>query len=148
MKKMKEIIKYTKKLKLLYVEDEKILREISSELFKNFFDDITLAVNGLEALELYSINKYDLIITDIFMPKMNGIELIKNIRKNNNKILILIFSALKDPSYMTASESLGVDGYILKPLSLNNMINALEKLSYKLIHSKDITFTKSMESIK
>ncbi|RLA83025.1 MAG: hypothetical protein DRG78_05565 [Epsilonproteobacteria bacterium] len=132
MNDMTEILKYTKNLSMLYVEDEKILQTSSLELFDNFFDEITIADDGEQALDLYKNNKYDLIITDIFMPKMDGIELIKHIRELDKKIPIIVFSALNDPSYMTSCVALNVDSYILKPLAIENMLDALQKVAYKL----------------
>ena len=135
---MKEIIKQTKALNVLYIEDEEILRNSSSELFENFFNSVTSAKNGQEGLELYNNGSYDLIITDISMPKLDGIELIKIIRESDKLIPIIVFSAWNNPSYMTTCISLNVDAYMLKPLNTNNMVEAFQKAAQKLQSSSNL----------
>lgn len=135
---IKEIIKYTKKIRLLYVEDEELMRESAIEMLENFFDSIKIAKDGEEALHFYKNEEFDLVITDIAMPKMDGISLIKEIRNEDKKIPIIVFSALNDTSYMTACVSLNVDGYILKPMKKNNILNVLEKIVHKLSYSNNL----------
>ena len=130
----KEILAVTNSLHLLYVEDDALLRESSKELFSNFFETIDVAQDGAQALEMYENNSYDLIITDIFMPKMDGIELIRRIREQNLKLPIIVFSALSDATSMTSCISLNVDAYLLKPLILANFIEALERVALKITH--------------
>lgn len=66
---------------------------------------------------------------------MNGIELIKQIRQHNLTIPILVFSALNDATSITSCISLNVDAYLLKPLSLSNFIEALERIALKVMHN-------------
>ncbi len=132
MSDLSEIVKYTKKLKVLYVEDEEEVRNTSFELFENFFGTIVMAKDGQEGLIYYEKEDFDLIITDISMPRMDGIELIRAIRNHDKLIPIVIFSALNDPTYLSASVSLNVDGYILKPLKVDNVLDVLQQLSYKI----------------
>ncbi|MEN4054030.1 EAL domain-containing protein [Sulfurimonas sp. NWX79] len=128
----KELKEYTKDLKLLYVEDDVAMQKTSSELFKNFFGSIEIANDGLEGLNMYRANKYDLIITDIAMPKMDGIELIKNIRLDDPLIPIIAYSAWNDPSLMTACISLNIDAYLIKPLHSKNFVEAVQKIVFKI----------------
>ena len=74
-----------KKLSILYVEDEAEVRDRTVNLLSNFFPNIDVAVDGEEGLEKYLQNSYDIVITDILMPKMNGLELISHIREKNKK---------------------------------------------------------------
>ena len=75
-----------KNLTLLLVEDDEELKESIKETLALFFKNVFVAQNGLEALDIYSQNSIDLIITDYVMPIMNGYELCKNIREKNRKI--------------------------------------------------------------
>jgi len=134
MSEIANIINYSKKLKVLYVEDEEKVRTASLELFENFFESIVVAEDGIEALEYYNRERFDLIITDIAMPKMDGFELIKEIRKKDKFIPIIVFSAFNDSSYLSASITLNVDGYILKPLKVQNLIDLLGQLYYKVAY--------------
>ncbi|MEA1983266.1 MAG: EAL domain-containing protein [Campylobacterota bacterium] len=132
MSELKEIVKYTRKLNVLYVEDDIDIQKTTVEFFENFFDNIVLASDGLEAWNLYIESPFDIIITDISMPIMNGIELIGKIREKDKLQSIIVFSALNDASYMTSCISLNVDGYILKPFNMQNMLETLKKVSYKI----------------
>ena len=110
----------------------------SLEMFSNFFDKVTCADDGEEALSLYNENKFDLIITDISMPKMDGIELIRNIREENSGIPIIVFSAWNDSSSLNSCINLNIDAYMLKPLDRGNLIDAIYKISLKLKNERDL----------
>ena len=144
MKNIENIIKYTSKLHLLYVEDDKAIREASSFLLENFFDIITTAVDGKDGLEKFKNNNIDLIITDINMPLLNGLEMISKIKEIDKNIKVIIFSANIEPKYFTESIKLGVNGYLLKPIDMEYLINILEnvvssmRLRDELEHSRQI----------
>lgn len=103
-------------LQLLYVEDELQAREQIHTILKNFFNNIVVAIDGLDGYEKFKKYKFDLIITDIKMPKLNGIDMIKNIRKIDKDIPILILSARTDTEYFIKSIQYRIHTYILKPL--------------------------------
>ncbi|MEA2018909.1 MAG: EAL domain-containing protein [Campylobacterota bacterium] len=142
MNNIDEIIKYSKKLKLLYVEDNEEARESTVVILEEFFDDITVAVNGEDGLEQFKEKKaniakesktFDLIITDINMPKLNGLEMIEQIRDIDKDIPILVLSAYNGSGFFMESIKLGVDGYLLKPIDINQFLGALNKITSKLI---------------
>ncbi len=130
----KDILQTTKDLHVLYVEDDEDIRKKSMDLFHNFFEHITTVKDGVEALEEYNKNPYDIIITDISMPRMDGIELIRKIRQDKPKIPIIVYSAWNSSSYMSDCISLNVDGYLLKPMQVKNLIEVLEKVTISLLH--------------
>ena len=134
----KEILKMTNNLHLLYVEDDLSMRETSVELFKNFFTQITTAVDGVDGLEEYESDSFDIIVTDISMPRMDGIELIKKIRAKDKDIPIIVYSAWNEPSYMAECISMNVDGYLLKPMQIKNIMEVLEKILARLLYSPKI----------
>lgn len=129
---MKDIIKISKTLKLLYVEDDEESRIPTLEMLRNFFIDISVAEDGQEALKLYNKNKFDLIISDINMPKLSGVEMLKEIRKTDSEIPVLIFSAHNEVKYFIETIKLGVDGYILKPLEFSQFILVIKKVLDKI----------------
>jgi len=126
------LIKYTSPLKLLYVEDNQEAMETSMLIFEEFFDDISVACTGEEGLKKFDDNDIDLIITDINMPNMNGIEMIKEIRKINSEVPILVLSANNESKYFMQSIKLGVEGYLLKPIDMDQFIGILEKVTNKI----------------
>jgi len=129
---IESLIAFTKKLTLLYVEDNLEARETTLMVFEEFFDNIIVATNGEEGLEQFKSNKVDLIITDINMPKLNGLDMINEIRKIDDKILIFVLSAYNESGFFIDSIKLGVEGYLLKPIEMNQFLGILSKVVTKL----------------
>ena len=127
-----DIIKYTFPLKLLYVEDNEQARESMMSVLEEFFENVVIACDGEEGLESFKNNKIDLIITDINMPRLNGLEMIKEIRKLDTEVSILVLSAYNESSFFLDSIKLGVDGYLLKPIAINQFMNSLQKITQKI----------------
>jgi len=107
---------------LLIIDDEKLLRESLKGTLKSFVKEIILASDGKEALEKYNQNNIDIIISDIHMPVMNGIELLKKIRNENEKIPFYFLTAFTEIKEMENAQNLGVNGYIVKPLNIKNLL--------------------------
>ena len=131
MENLNELIKCSKQLKLLYVEDNDNAREATLMIFEEFFSTIVTAINGADALEKFD-ESFDLIITDINMPKMNGLDMIKIIRENNKEIPILVLSAHNESGFFLDSIKLGVDGYLLKPIDIEQFLSSLNKIISKV----------------
>lgn len=131
--KTSEIIAITKTLKLLYIEDDEIASSTTIELLENFFVDITVAYDGQDGLEKFNTGDFDIILSDINMPKLNGIEMLKEIRALDKEIPVLFLSAYNEISYLMDGIKLGVDGYIIKPLELSQFIIALSKVTDKIV---------------
>ena len=127
-----------KKLKLLYVEDEDGIRDTFSLMLGRFVDEIFVAQNGEEGLELFKNNDVDLIISDIRMPKMNGLEMISEIKKLNNSIPTLFTTAFGESEYLKEAIEVGVDGYLIKPIDRNKLVLKLNKIADNLITKKEL----------
>ncbi len=132
MKNLATILEYSKKLKLLYVEDNQEARESTSVILEEFFDDIIIAINGEEGFYNFQEEKIDLIITDINMPKLNGLDMIQKIRQIDKSIPILVLSAYNESGFFMDSIKLGVEGYLLKPIDINQFLDVLTKVTSKL----------------
>ena len=130
-----------KTLKVLYVEDSPDVKEATLLLLQEFFQNIITASNGEEGLRLYKQEKPDLIITDINMPVMSGIEMIKEIRRENKDIPIIVTSAHSETEFFLESIKLGVDGYILKPIDLKQFLNTLSRVLQKIKIKKELDET-------
>jgi len=132
------IISITSKLTLLYIEDNDSSRIQALKLLENYFSNIDVAIDGLDGLNKYNdkyINTnryYDLVITDIEMPRMNGISLTKEIYKSNPNQKIIIISAYNDKKYFIDLINIGVEGFIQKPLSYEHITEALSNFSQKM----------------
>ncbi len=143
----------SKSLKLLYVEDVAAIREATLSVLSNFFDTIFVGVDGQDGLECYQAHAHeiDLILTDITMPRKNGIEMIEAIRELSQNIPILVISAHTEFRYFVQTIESGVDGYLLKPLKLEQLIKILSKTIVKIHlakeHAKNLLLLKQYESI-
>lgn len=130
--KLENIIKYTKNLNVLYIEDNIFVQKQTSKMLQSFFSEIYIANNGKEALDLFKKNNfYHLIITDIEMPFIDGVSLIESIRKFNKKVPIIVLSAHDDKDYFLKTINAGIDGYILKPYTLEQISQTLEYIIVK-----------------
>ena len=129
---LKELKELCKDYKLLYVEDDESSREASLEMFEIFFRDIDIAIDGQDGLDKFNAKQYDIVITDINMPKLNGIEMFKAIRDIDNDIPVLILSARNEVSLFLDTIMLGVNGYLMKPLDRKQFLEQLLKVTKEL----------------
>jgi len=125
------IFSITKPLNILYVEDNEIIRLQGAKLFSNFFKSIEIAVDGKDGLDKYNdfiINTntyYDLIICDIKMPIMDGIEMCKEIYKVNKNQKIIVISAHDDKENLIEFIKIGIEDFIQKPLTFERLHTVL-----------------------
>jgi CheY-like chemotaxis protein len=124
--------------RVLYVEDEEIIRTQTASFLGRFFPALDLAENGDEGLKKYREGSYDIVITDINMPVMNGIEMIQNIRESNAEQIVLVTSAYNDSENLMSLINLGVMRFVLKPFDNKQFIIMLyqivEGLHFKKAH--------------
>lgn len=128
---IEELTMISKNINILFVDDDPNFLNETSEVFKSIFNSVTLASNAKEALEKYS-PQIDLIITDLNMPYMNGIELIKEIKKVNFQQHIIVLSAYNDAENLFSVIDNGASGFIVKPLNETQMINTLYNISRQI----------------
>ena len=129
LKKLKE---YTKDMKVLYVEDDKLIQKEINEFLKRFFPVVDLADDGRRGLELYQQGNYDLVVSDINIPYMDGIEMSKAILKENPNQSIIINSAYSESEYLLELINSGIEYYVLKPINVKQFTKAI----YKIIKTK------------
>lgn len=115
-----------KDINVLIVEDDEVLLGQLYTILIQFFRKIDKAKNGLLALNCVEKTKYDIIITDLTMPIVDGFELIETLKKENSKQEVLVISAHSDSETLLKIINLGVDGFILKPLDMSNLIKTLQ----------------------
>jgi len=144
-----EILKYSKRLNLLYVEDNEDAREMTTMILEEFFDNIIVAVDGEDGYEKFKNNTVDLIITDINMPKMDGLEMSKKIREIDSDVSIIILSAHNEDDFFMKSIDIGVNGYLLKPINIDqftNQINmVMQRHKYKHQSESNLNLLKSYQ---
>lgn len=132
-KALKEV---TSELSILYIEDDDDLREETSRLFGHLFNEIEIAENGQLALDKMKEKNFDLIVTDINMPVMDGIAFAKVVRKKNAKQAIIVTSAHDESRYLMELIELGIDKFILKPLDMTKLISTLTQVCTNIMNVK------------
>ena len=121
------------KISILYVEDELSIREGLEPVLKYLSDVLNIAVDGKDGLEQYIKYNPDIVISDIKMPKMTDIEMVKKIKEINSKQNVIFTTAHSESKYFLEAINLHVDGYILKPIDLDILENKIEEIKSNLI---------------
>ena len=116
-------------IKVLYVEDETIVLLSVTEILRRRVENVISAIDGEEGFELYKKHSPDVVITDITMPKMNGLELARKIKHHNPDIHIYLLSAYPQPDYLLEAIDIGVKGFLKKPLDKSRLFAILSEIS-------------------
>ncbi|WP_139903439.1 response regulator transcription factor [Clostridium thermarum] len=136
--------------KVLVVDDEKLIRTGVKTMIerkaKDFYD-VVLCSNGLEALDIVSKEKIDIVITDIRMPEMDGITFIKKLQEFKFKPLILILSGYDDFNYAVEALKCGVQNYLLKPIKREELYESLDKIENIIKKSEETEAVKNAYSV-
>lgn len=114
--------------KILVIDDEKHIAEAIKINLKILGHEVLLAANGLEGLKWWKDSSPDLVIVDLMMPEIDGIGVIKEIRKRDPKIPILVISAKDQVKEKIKCLSLGVDDYLSKPFDLDEFLLRVDRL--------------------
>lgn len=122
-------ISILKNITILYAEDEKDLREVTHQILKGFTKKQYVAQNGQEGLELFKAHEkeIDLIITDVNMPILNGLDMVKEIKKININIPIIVATAFSNKEYLLEAIDIGVDKYVLKPIDIAKLLQVMSQ---------------------
>ncbi len=132
MPEIKILKELTSSLTVLYVEDDTSIAHSFKYYLEKIFKKVDYFENGKEALDSYIKNKYDIVITDIQMPIMDGLEMSKKIKEINKEQNILITSAYNDNEKSTRAIKLGIDGYIIKPIDYTELNTLLYQIAIKI----------------
>lgn len=136
-----------KKFTLLCVEDDESVREVYKLLFTMLFKEVYFANNGKEGLELFKKYKPDIVLTDERMPVMNGLDMIKEIRKIDKSVPIILVTAFENKDILKKSIDLNITAYVKKPITKEKLIEAFEKAVKYVIEDK-ILFDNQQKEIK
>lgn len=110
---------------ILCVEDEKGVRNNIGEILSLYFEDVFLASDGQEGLDLFYLHHMDVLMVDICMPKMDGLSLVKTIRESNKKIPVIVLTAHNEQEYLKRAVELNITRYLSKPFSKSSLQDAL-----------------------
>ena len=138
------LMKY-ENITILYVEDENSVREMLGKFISRFCGTIYTAENGEVALGLYKEYKIDIVISDIKMPKLNGIEMVEEMKKINPNQLVIYTTAHIDSEYLFRAIELQVDGYVSKPVDLDKLKKSIEKCLVEIEAKEALTKLRESE---
>lgn len=120
---------YSDKERILVVDDDDIMRQTTVGILRLAFLEVEGARDGVSGLALYKEKKHTIVISDITMPGMNGIELAKIIRDINREQSIIMISGYSDSRYLMELINIGVDTFLNKPFGEENLLGSVEKIA-------------------
>ncbi len=118
---------------VLYVEDEEFIRMPMAEMLGRRLEKIVAAGSAKEAIALHANEDFDILLTDIRMPGLNGLELIKILRQKQPDIKAIILSAYNETDFFTEAIDLGIDGFLIKPIDRQKLFALLTKVGSQKI---------------
>ena len=127
-------------MRVLLVEDDPIIQQQLKVFLLRFFAHIDTANNGVEALKLYEKDKYDLIITDLSMPQMGGIELSIHVKEMDTDQYIIVVSAHFESDKLIDLLNIGVGGFIIKPVDFTLVIKQLTKICQVISNRNELKY--------
>jgi len=136
--KLNQLTLYAQGMRVLYVEDELQIRENTQLLFAKFFTHVETAANGDEGLACYERGQFDLVITDILMPGMNGVTMIQKIKELNPNQPFIVTSACEESSYLLDLINLGVAQFLLKPMKTDQIIHVLYEVVRNIYNARKV----------
>lgn len=116
----------------LYVEDDNEVRRQTAKILRLFFHQVADCGDGREGIDKFKAGKIDIVFTDINMPGINGLEMLERIKQIDPSVKTVIFSAYDESKFFTKAISIGVDGYILKPFTTEDLLSVLEKITQSI----------------
>lgn len=121
---------------VLYAEDEPGIRRNIAETLELFFMDVVAVEDGQAVLDEMAIHHFDVVMLDISMPHLDGLEAVQAIRKTNRDIPIIIVSAHSTQEYLWRAVELRIAKYLTKPIDRDHLVEALEEAALELTRHK------------
>ena len=117
----KETLEKLQKITVLYVEDDENIRDELVDILEMDIGTLYVACDGQEGLDMFKEHKPDIVVTDIQMPNMDGLEMSSKIRELDSEVPIIITTAFNEPSFLIKAIDIGVDKYVTKPIDLDKL---------------------------
>lgn len=136
-----------KNLSILYAEDDKTVREATAKTLSVFFKTVITVDNGADAINIYNKKKPNIVMLDIGMPLMNGLEVASSIRKNDQTTPIIINTSYQETDDFLKAIKLNLTDYIIKPFSFEKLQIALMEAIDKL-HKNGLLIRKIIDDVE
>lgn len=125
-------------LTVLIVENEGDGKKIVQEVMRDKFEKVIIAQNGDEGLKKFKKYNPNMVITDVFMPIMNGLDMAKSIKEISKDTPIIVFSTNSEKETLLKAIDVGIDKYVLKPIDLDDFLVTLENVAKNKIETANI----------
>ncbi len=131
------------KLRVLYAEDDTVTRETLEPILAKFFWKVTAVEDGEKGVEAFKThfhdgNNIDIIISDINMPRMNGLDMLKNIRELDEEVPAVLITAHSEADFLLEAINLHVSQYLVKPVKLNLLFEKLKTAYLPIYQNKQL----------
>ena len=128
-----------KQLSILYIEDDEIMALKLKSILEKIFYEVIIAKNGQEAYSIFNdAHKIDLIISDINMPKMDGLQFLEKVRKIDENIPFIFLTGRNESTKMLRAIELSITNYLLKPIDLDKLLLSIDKILEKKLKDQDL----------
>lgn len=134
----RDVLELLKEVSVLYVEDDLPVRDQLAQFIRRRVGTLHLAANGQEGLEAFSLHKPDIVVTDISMPVMGGMEMAQQIKAANFDTPVIITTAYNEVGFLNDAIELGIDKYLVKPVNPKLLMDALRAVAIVLFHHREI----------
>ncbi|MEF3190948.1 MAG: response regulator [Campylobacterales bacterium] len=125
-------------LRVLYVEDEEEIRNSVEIILRRRVEMVVAASNGVEGLALFDPKKFDVVITDITMPQMNGLEMAREIKRRSSETPVIVTTAHNEMSFMREAITIGIDRYLIKPIDAKQLDAALKEYAERIVTMRQL----------
>ena len=125
-------------ISLLYVEDDMVIREQVAHFLQRQVGQLWVANNGRQGLECFVAKQPDIVLSDIMMPVMNGLEMVRAIKAQSPETPVLFTTAFNDAAYLLEAIKLRVDNYVLKPVDFDELSAAIQKSANLLLTRREL----------
>ncbi|KHK01068.1 GGDEF domain-containing response regulator [Desulfovibrio sp. TomC] len=131
-----ERLRPLRSMHILVVEDDRFAREQMSLLLSRFAAKLTTAADGAEGLETFKYERPDIVVTDINMPRLDGLDMAQAIKAMDPATPVILVTAHSDTQFFLRSIEISIDGYVVKPIDADNLLTLLAKLAKGLLDSR------------
>jgi len=133
-----QLTKNARGMRVLYVEDEDLIRENNKLFLETIFEEVMVAKNGAEGLKIYNTGSFEIVITDILMPEMNGVAMINKMKESKAKQYFIVTSACEESNYLLELINLGVSRFLLKPIQTEQIIDVLDEVVRTIYNERKV----------
>ncbi len=125
-------------MRVLYVEDDDDIRPLMVQRLKRQVAELIVAENGKQGLELFLQTAPDMVVSDVQMPQMDGLAMASAIKSLNHQTPVILTTAFNETEYLLKAIDIGVDGYIIKPVKMELLLEVMTKSASAFFYQREV----------